>query len=160
MTLNTQSIVAANFALSTSIKTTNGIDVASLDRTYDLMPGSYTVSVLRTGTSTTSIGYALIKIGDFVYHSAPLEKDTPITFTVTLDTAMKVEFLPIWGTPELDDQNKIADGSSIEIILEPPVEEPIDPIENEDTTRTELAPEAFEEEKGEKELDTPENISE
>lgn len=137
MPISSNPIVAANFDIAATI-TSSGTEITKTDGFYHLEPSSYEITLKRTGTSEMSQGYSLIQIGDYTYHSAPLEKGQPITFKLTIDTPHDIEFLPVWGTSELNDQNKIDDESSIEIILLPPVEDEIEePIETQENLASE-----------------------
>ncbi len=125
-TTNSRTIIAANFIIDSIVTEENGTIIRQNDSVYNLTPGNYAVSLTRTGTSQTTNGYSLIKLGDYIYHTSSLKKDDPIEFTIKIDTALTLEFVPVWGISDLDGEQSIDQGSQIVLNLAPPIEPTLD----------------------------------
>lgn len=119
MNIENRNFVAGNFDVVAQIFDQSGSELTEEDTGYGLEEGTYTIRLSRSGTSMTSEGYALIRIGEFTYHTVPLSKENTIEFTVYTDTSLPLSFVPVWGSVENTYETGIDNSSRIEIIIKP-----------------------------------------
>lgn len=92
-------IKSANFDATISAVDENNVPLeVTADgniRKITLEPGTYTVTVSKTDSSTAQTGFCIVTIGSTEYHTQQLGS---VSFTITVATETEVSFLCHWGT--------------------------------------------------------------
>ncbi len=116
MRVEGSNMTAANFDVIAEVKNTEATsEIIATGKSFDLPAGIYEIAISRCGTSKTSAGYALLAIGDNLYHTELLELDNAFTFQIATESLIHIELTPRWGTIEDSSSQKISSQETLTI---------------------------------------------